>query len=161
MTETTESIQEKLQTLYTAVIELGQDVEKRLAPTPKEQFVQSLEINQTLAELDVVAEDICARARLRAEHMSLLQSAKARLEEAKAFVLLNGPIDGKNEQIRNAQLTEVLKTDLAYQNALDKVRDLEDLLASDDIELERLRAQLSALKIKARLAAATLEYLAS
>ncbi len=160
MTETI-TIPDKLQALYRAVVELGEDIERQLAPTPKEQFIQSLEIAETLADLNAITGEICNLAKLRAEHMSSLQAARTRLEEAKAFVLLNGPIDGKNEQIRNAQLIEALKTDLAYQNALDRVRDLEDLVASDDVELERVRSQLAALKIKARLAAATLEYLAS
>ena len=161
----TTTLNDKLKALYGAVVDLGTEVEAQLAPTSKEAFLKTLEIPETLATLSGTIETIGIMARTRIECEANLQAARKSAEEAKNLTLLSGIgegglINGKNEQIRNAQLADLLGHDPDYQGAQSSIARWEKQIAETDAELSRLRATETALKYKARLAAATLEYLA-
>ncbi len=126
----------------------------------KHRFVESLEIDQTLKEL---AENIAYSQMVVSElneARRLANQARQQAEEIKALTLISGEIDGKNEQIRNAQLVQALKSNATYQEVMRQETAAEDKIARLEAELSRCRDVASMLKIKARLAAATLEYLA-
>ncbi len=157
---TTETVNVRGQMLCTAVLDYINATEALLVPATKQQMLDKLEISQTLVRLDETIQAMKDMALERMNSDGLLQAAKKRMDDAKALVLISGTIDGKNEQIRNAQLSDALNNDPTYQEAAGAVTLWERDITGVDVELARLRSVETALKIKARLAAATLEYLA-
>jgi cyanophycinase-like exopeptidase len=124
-------------------------------------LIDELNINARLDELDGTVETIACKAKERQALADKVSQHRTAVEEAKALVLIGGTIDGKNAEIREAQLTTALRGDPAYQAALTALREAEREVSDTDVELGRLRSRETALKIRARLAAATLEMLAS
>lgn len=148
---------------HVAVEELGEfaeQVEKTLAPTAKQQYLATLEIGETLHLLASANDWVVAKMRNRNHFNAALLAAKGRMEEAKALVLVSGVIDGKNAEIREAQLLLALKEDPVYQQAKAEAETIEERIVENDADLDSHRSQQAALKIKLRLAAAQLEYLA-
>ena len=148
---------------HQAIEEIGEfadQVEKTLAPTAKQQYLQTLAIADTLALLGEINDSIAGKIGKRNQLNIPLLSRKGQLEEARAMVLLGGTIDGKNAEIRDAQLLLALKEDTTYQQARAVVDDIERQIADVELEMESLRGKQAALKINLRLIAAQLEYLA-
>lgn len=89
-----------------------------------------------------------------------VQNAKVAVEEARSMVLLNGSVEGKNAEQRQAQLAMALKQDADYQVFLDDLRHVENDLDHANAEIEVTRRRLDGCKAAMRFCAAKLEALA-
>jgi hypothetical protein len=150
---------EKFDSLCRSLAEYG-DLANSLQPSPKQQLIDSMEISQTLADLGGITYEIDKVARNIASSRMSIQNSKKRIEEIRAMVLLSGEIDGKNAEIREAQLLRALREDTSYQTVANQVATSEMALEQWTMDLETLKAKQTAIKIKARLIAAQLEFLA-
>jgi hypothetical protein len=88
-----------------------------------------------------------------------LAELREQLKDIEAVVLVNGgaegqPIDGKNAEIRDAQLRLALKKSPEYEAKLRQIRTLEASLAENDVQMEHAANAMKG----ARLA---IEYLTS
>jgi hypothetical protein len=163
ITATTEETVDRWKHFHDAVQSLGEfadQVERSLAPTAKQQFIKTMEIGETLSRLTSVNEEIIANLQTRGAVTVALSRVKSQMDEAKALILIGGTIDGKNAEIRDAQLLVALKNDPGYVDARRQVDEVERAIAGVDVALESLRGQQAALKINLRLIAAQIEYLA-
>lgn len=158
--ESTPSIWTRFHEAVENLGEFADQVERSLAPTSKQQFIQTLAIADTHRLLSAVNDQITVNLEERVRLNAALYASRQQAEEARALVLLSGTIDGKNAEQREAQLLLALKDDPAYREARAQSEGIERQLAEIDVDLEGLRAQQSGLKIKARTIAAQLEYLA-
>lgn len=132
----------------------------KAAPTMKQQFIQALQINDTVIDLLAMPLQIAEGAQAKTRYTDEAQTLKKRIEEIKAMLMIGGSIDGKNAEIREAQLLVALKEDPEYQAVSAQLYEAEKKTTEWDMELERLRGMQTALEIKARLTSAQLEYLA-
>lgn len=127
----------------------------------KMALIDSLNTNTVLDELDGTVENIAAVARFKQGHSEKVSAARQTMDEAKALLVISGAIDGKNAEIREAQLTTLISNNPEYQALQAALRTAEREANDCELELGRLRGRETALKVRARIAAATLEFLAS
>lgn len=135
-------------------------VEKQVTPTAKIEFVERLQIADALRQMDETIETIQRRLEARNAANADALKAKAEMDEVRALVFVGGSIDGKNAEIRDAQLTLALKGDPDYQSARLRYDAATERVSQADIEIDFLRSVQSALKARCRVIAAQLEYLA-
>ena len=83
------------------------------------------------------------------------------IEEVKALILLNAGIDGKNAEIRAAQLTVALREDEAYQQLTAALRDAEREAMEAGEQMTVASTRLDLAKTLIRQGTAALELLAS
>lgn len=88
-------------------------------------------------------------------------SAKHSLDDAEAMVLLNGAVDGKNAELRKAQLTVALRADPAHEAATHDLAAAERDADEANADILLIERRLDAVKVHLRILAATLELLAS
>lgn len=158
-TETTETTSARLALLATEAANLASKAYREEEPHKRFAFLQTLEITDTLNEMIAVTNEINGQVGHRLFAVDKVGRLKTQMSEHRALVYLNG-IEGKNQEARDAQLTVTLKDDAEYQRLQNEVREAEFRVNEINSDLEFLGNKLSALKIKARLATATLEFLA-
>ncbi|MHB1131682.1 MAG: hypothetical protein ACYC4L_04770 [Chloroflexota bacterium] len=160
---TTQPTKDAWENFHVAVMSLGRfadQIERQLAPTSKQQYVETLGLAQVLTDLEANTAALHSAWSGKIAAGIQAQRAKEQMDEAKALVLVSGSIDGKNEREREAQLVLALKEDPAHRLAKAAFDKASTDVQAVDAELEHLRAVQTALKIKARLLTAQLEYLA-
>jgi len=118
------------------------------------------EANRCAKLFDSALEELATALRQKADAGPRVQAAKAALEEAESAVLLNGTVDGKNAELRKAQLTLALRDDPAYQRAKADLADAERALDEANAAILLSERRLDAAKVQLRIVAATLEMLA-
>jgi hypothetical protein len=150
---------EKYDSLCQSLAEYGNLVSS-IQTSPKQQLVDSMEIGKTLADLETTIDRIKEYVDGKNYWMEQLQIAQKTAEEAKALVLISGSIDGKNAEIREAQLIVALKADPEYQQAQQSIETIGRQLEAVNVQLDTMRSWQSFYKVKARLIAAQLEFLA-
>lgn len=156
----TERIHENLATIAQTLVDCNALFDE-LRPTNKQLFVDSLKINELTGKLHDVNGRIIGTMQNLTQVKVHQQSLRKQIDEARSLKLLDPAIDGKNAEIRAAQLTQLLRDDLEYIALTERINMFEQQHSNLEVELEGLRNAQSALKIEARLIAAQLEYLAS
>lgn len=126
----------------------------------KRRFLESLEINETLQNMDAVIGELHQAQLYRLACDRSINLAKHDIEEIKALKIVNGEIVGKNEAERSAAMTIALQNDEDYNAARGRLDDAENEAQQTEANVEALRARITALRYRARLIAAQLEYLA-
>jgi hypothetical protein len=151
---------QQINTAMKSLGDLAQQVERSLAPTAKQEYVERLSIGLLLAELVQNTGQLQVLWDGKITCDTHARRYKEQLDELKSMILISGTIDGKNAEIRDAQLAVALKADPGYQDAKQDYDDTISRGVSIDADLEHARAIQSMLKIRARLLTAQLEYLA-
>ncbi len=111
-------------------------------------------INATTTEALHAARDRSAEILSESLHRAAVQTdirkIKERMSEIERDTLLDGQIDGKNAEIRAAQLARLLAENSEYRSLRQDLLDQEAQLAGLDAVLEHARNMLSIAKLAAR-----------
>lgn len=109
------------------------------------------------AAIATLRDHLADEADLKAQLRALTQQA----EEAKAMVQLNAGIDGKNAEVRSAQLVIALRDDPGYQAVQKEIATVEAEIAAASNGVRVAQAQLDLAKSQMRQGTACLELLGS
>ncbi len=108
----------------------------------------------------VTAEELRAQMVDRAKIQRDIKAFAAEIEEIKNDALLSEVIDGKNAEIRSAQLAKALGETLSYQAAQKAINDYQRQADEANAEVEYLTNKLAAQRAESRRITAVLTALA-
>ncbi len=154
------NLADNLNSILVDLARLANEAQAQAVPTAKRQFLAGLEINETLREMDKIVHELHAKLTQRVMVDASLSGHKRQIEEIKALHIVNGEVEGKNEKEREARLLVILNEDLEYQEARERLDAAEAEVAQLGADVEFMRSKDTALRYRARLIAAQLEFLA-
>lgn len=116
----------------------------------------------TLADhVDAAIADLRLYLGQEADAKRQIRALQVQADDAKSMAQISGAIDGKNAEIRAAQLAQVLRSDPEYQRIQREIADAENRLADAQGNGKVAQARLDAAKALIRQGTAVLEFLAS